>query len=429
MRLSKGTAFYLEASIILFFLAGSSAPSPLYAIYQAAWGFSPITITAVFGIYAFAVLAALLVFGSLSDYVGRRPVLIAATLTQAVSMTIFATAHGVGALVVARVVQGLSTGAAAGAVGAGMLDIDRAKGTVANAVGPMLGTATGGLLSGLMVQYLPAPTQLVYVVVGVVFVLQAIGVAFMPESVTPRPGALASLRPHFRLPAAARAAVLVAAPALVATWSLVGFYGALGPTLVRRISGSPSIALGGFSLFVFAASGALAVLFTRERTPRALMLGAMAALIGGVALTLLAIRHTSIGWLFAGIIVAGTGFGAGFQGAIRTVVPLAAASERAGVLSILYLISYLSMGLPAVLGGVRVVHGGGLLGTAREFGLAVMALAVLALAGTFLRRAVAPVPTSLIGQGSIEKSKQRSGPPSSTNRNRADWPARDRVSI
>jgi hypothetical protein len=270
-----------------------------------------------------------------------------------------------------------------------MLDIDHAKGTVANAVGPMLGTATGGLLSGLLVQYLPAPTQLVYIVLGVVFVVQAFGVALMPESVTPRPGALASLRPHFRLPAAARAAVFIAAPALIATWSLVGFYGALGPTLVRRISGSPSIALGGFSLFVFAASGALAVLLTRQRTPRALMLGAMAALIGGVALTLFAIRHESIAWLFAGIVVAGTGFGAGFQGAIRTVVPLAAAHERAGVLSILYVIAYLAMGLPAVLGGLRVVHGGGLLGTAREFGLAVMALATIALGGTLLRGGVA----------------------------------------
>jgi hypothetical protein len=214
-------------------------------------------------------------------------------------------------------------------------------------------------------------------------------VVFMPESVTPRPGALASLRPRFRLPGPARAAMLIAAPALVATWSLVGFYGALGPTLVRRISGSPSIALGGFSLFVFAASGALAVLLTRQRTPRALMLGAMAALIGGVALTLFAIRHTSIGWLFAGIIVAGTGFGAGFQGAVRTVVPLAGADQRAGVLSILYVIAYLSMGLPAVLGGIRVVHGGGLLGTAREFGDAVIALAAVALAGTLLRGRVA----------------------------------------
>ena len=89
MRLSQGTAFYLQASIILFFLAGSCAPSPLYAVYQAAWGFTPITITLVFGIYAFAVLAALLVFGSLSDYVGRRPVLLVATLIQAVAMSIF----------------------------------------------------------------------------------------------------------------------------------------------------------------------------------------------------------------------------------------------------------------------------------------------------------------------------------------------------
>ena len=214
MRLSKGTAFYLQASIILFFLAGSSAPTPLYAVYQAAWGFSPITITVVFGIYALAVLAALLVVGSLSDYVGRRPVLIVATLMQAVAMAMFATAHGVGALLAARVVQGLSTGAAAGAVGAGMLDLDRANGTIANAVGPMLGTATGGIVSGLMVQYLPAPTQLVYLVLGAIFVAQAIGVALMPETVTRRPGALASLRPHFRLPAQARAPMLLAAPAL-----------------------------------------------------------------------------------------------------------------------------------------------------------------------------------------------------------------------
>ena len=85
-QLSRRAAFYLLASIILFFLAGSSAPTPLYAVYQAAWGFSPITITVVFGIYALAVLAALLVVGSLSDYVGRRPVLIAATLVQAVTM-------------------------------------------------------------------------------------------------------------------------------------------------------------------------------------------------------------------------------------------------------------------------------------------------------------------------------------------------------
>src|SRR6478735_858353 len=142
MRLSKSFAFYLLASIVLFFLAGSSAPTPLYAVYQAAWGFTPATVTVVFGIYAVAVLTTLLTFGSLSDHVGRRPVLVGATLVQAGAMLIFATAHGLGALLVARVVQGLSTGAAMGAIGAGLLDIDRPRGTVANAVAPMAGTAT-----------------------------------------------------------------------------------------------------------------------------------------------------------------------------------------------------------------------------------------------------------------------------------------------
>ncbi len=385
-QLSKQAAFYLQASIILFFLAGSSAPTPLYALYQAAWGFSPITITVVFGIYALAVLAALLVVGSLSDYVGRRPILFAATLLQAVTMAIFATAHGVGALVLARVVQGLSTGAAAGAVGAGMLDLDRAKGTVANAVGPMLGTATGALASGLMVVFLPAPTVLIYVALGAIFLAQAVGVVAMPESVTPRPGALASLRPQFHLPAHARVPMLLAVPALVAAWSLVGFYGSLGPTLVRRLVGSSSPALGGLVLFAMAGSGALAVLLTRQRSARFLTLFGTGVLMAGVAVTLLAIARASVGILFVGTAVAGVGFGGTFQGTIRSVIPLAAPHQRAGVLSVLYVVAYLAMGAPAVLAGLGVVHGGGLLVTAREYGLAVIALAGAALLGTLLRR-------------------------------------------
>jgi predicted MFS family arabinose efflux permease len=384
--LSKRAAFYLQASIILFFLAGSSAPTPLYALYQAAWGFSPITITVVFGIYALAVLAALLVFGGLSDYVGRRPILLGATLLQAVTMAIFATAHGVGALVLARVIQGLSTGAAAGAVGAGMLDLDRAKGTVANAVGPMLGTATGAITSGLMVVFLPAPTVLVYLLLGTIFLVQALGVAAMPESVTPRPGALASMRPQFHLPAHARVPMLLAVPALVAAWSLVGFYGSLGPTLVRRLVGSSSPALGGLVLFAMAGSGALAVLLTRRHSARFLTLFGTTALMLGVAITLLAIARASVGILFVGTAVAGVGFGGAFQGAIRSVIPLAAPHQRAGVLSVLYVVAYLAMGAPAVVAGLGVVHGGGLLVTAREYGLAVIALAGAALLGTLLRR-------------------------------------------
>jgi predicted MFS family arabinose efflux permease len=388
MRLSPRAAFSLQASIILFFLAGSSAPTPLYAVYQAAWGFSPITVTVIFGVYALAVLAALLVAGSLSDYVGRRPVLFTAVLVQAVAMTVFATAHGVGALVVARVIQGLSTGAAAGAVGAGLLDLDRQRGTLANSVAPMLGTASGGLLSGLLVEYLPAPRVLVYAVLAAIFLAQAIGVALMPETAPRRPGALASLRPHFRLPAVARAPMLVAVPVLIAAWALVGFYGSLAPAMLRKLADTQSLALCGVVLSVLGGSGVAMVLAARAWPARHLLLAGTVGLIAGTALTLVATFTGALAVFFAGVIVAGMGFGAGFQGAIRSVVPLVAATERAGVLSILYVVAYLSMGVPAVIGGFRVVHGGGVITTAREYGIAVIALAAFALIGTLLRRPV-----------------------------------------
>lgn len=380
-RLPRGVSFYLLASIVVFLLAGSSAPTPLYSIYQARWGFSPITTTVVFGVYALAVLVSLLTVGSLSDHLGRRPVLLVALAVQAVTMVVFATADGVPVLMAARVLQGLSTGAALGAVGAGLLDLDRARGTLANAVSAPIGTAIGSLVAGLFVQYLPAPLHLIYLVLGAVFVLQAIGVGFMAEMSAPRPGAMASLRLQFALPATVRRPMLAAAPALIAAWSLAGLYGSLGPTLVRLMVGRTSFVLGGLALFVLAASGAVTVVLLRTAAPRTVMFIGTIGLLAGVGLTLVAVYATSAVGFFVGSAVAGIGFGAGFQGAIRSVVPLAAPQERSGVLSILFVISYLAMGVPAVIAGFLVVHGGGILNTTRDYGLAVIVLALAALLG------------------------------------------------
>jgi MFS family permease len=385
-RLSAPAAFLLQGSMVIFFLAGSIAPTPLYPLYQAAWGFSSLTLTLVFGVYALAVLVSLLTAGALSDHVGRRPVLVVAAAVQALTMLLFASAGSVSTLILARIIQGLSTGAAMAAVGAGMLDLDRARGGIANAVGPMMGTAIGGLLSGLMVTYLPAPTHLVYLLLFGIFLLQAVGVLAMPETSPVRPGALASLKPRFRLPQAARRPLLLAAPALVASWALAGFYGSLGPGLVRRLVGSTSPVVSGLVLFLLAGMGAATVLFLRDRPARTMLTFGTAAVVIGVGLTQLAIAFGSPALFFASTIITGMGFGSGFQGALRTVVPLAAPHERAGVLSVVYLVSYLAMGVPAVLAGLRVVHGGGLLGTTREYGLAVMALAALALAGSLTGR-------------------------------------------
>ncbi|MEU1533907.1 MFS transporter [Streptomyces fagopyri] len=379
----------LLASILISLLASSSAPTPLYAIYQQHWGFSPITVTVVFGTYAVAVLAALLVFGRISDHVGRRPVLLMALLVQAAGMVVFITAGDVGTLLTGRVLQGLSTGAAVGALGAGMLDIDARKGSFLNSFAPTLGTASGAFASGLIVQYLPAPTHLVYIALLGVFVLQAVGVLALNETVRRKDGAVASMVPEFRLPRSARASVAVAAPMIFAVWALAGLYGALGPAITRTLVHSDSVVWGGLPLFVIAGCAGLAVVVLRGAGTHTMMLISVTTLVVGVATTLVSIGSGTGGTgsvigFFVGGAISGVGFGSGFQGGMRLVIPQAQPHERAGVLSLLYVVCYVGLGVPAVIAGVFVVHGGGLIQTSREYGIAVIVLAFVALAGLLL---------------------------------------------
>ena len=380
-RISGRPALFLLASLIVSLLAASSAPTPLYATYATKWGFTPVTTTIIFGVYALAVLTALLTLGRLSDYLGRKPVLLAALAVQAVSLAVFTTAGGTGELLLARVIQGLATGAALGAIGAGMLDIDRDKGTLANALSPGLGTGSGAIASAVFVQYLPAPTHLVYLAIIGVLAVQAGGVALLRETVEPSRLRPSALIPEVALPPAVRGPMLAATPVVFAVWALAGLYGALGPALVRTMTGSASEILGGLSLTTLTAAAVIAVYLLRNVPARSVMLTGIASLVTGTIITLVALDAGSVALFFAGTAVSGLGFGSGFQGGIRTVVPQAAPHERAGVLSLLFTVAYLGMGVPAVGAGFLAVHGLGLLGAARYYGLALIVLAALALAG------------------------------------------------
>jgi MFS family permease len=386
-RLPPTAAFLLLASLTVSFLAGSSAPTPLYGVYMAEWGLTPLMITVIFGIYALAVLVALLVGGRLSDHLGRRPVLLVATLAQAVTMFVYMTATSVTGLLVARVLQGLTTGAALGAIGAGMIDLDKARGTVANAVAPPFGTATGAIVAGVLVQFLPFPTHLVYVVFGLVFILQSLGLVFMTDSIAPRGGVLASLKPKLALPHATREPLLLATPVLIAVWAVAGFYGAISPLLVKGMLGVNTPLIGGLALFVVATFGGLSVLVLQHRGAKEMMMVGAASLILGIALAAISVSEASIALFFVGSVIAGVGFGAGFQGAVRTVVPFAAPHERAGVLSIIFIISYIAMGVPAVAAGWMIARHGNIVATAQLFAAVIMALAGTALLASVLRAA------------------------------------------
>ncbi|MET8352481.1 MULTISPECIES: MFS transporter [unclassified Micromonospora] len=388
-RLSPRVSLVLLASILVSFLAASAAPTPLYGIYQERWHFSPVTTTVVFAVYALAVLASLLTFGKLSDHVGRRPVLAVAIAVQMVSLVVFVFANGVPALLAARLVQGLAAGAATGAIGAAMLDIDRARGTLANSIAPGIGTGSGALLSALLIQFLPAPTRLVYVVLLVILLIQAVGIALMPETVTRMAGARQSLRPDIKLPRSVREPILVVVPVLFAVWALAGFFGALGPALVRALMNT-SIVVGGLVLFVFALFGSIAVLLLRNTAARTVILIGIAALILGMVVTLVAIMAESVPGFFVGLALGGVGFGGGFQGSLKTIMPLVEAHERSSVLSLLYLVCYIGFGLPTVIAGFLVVYAGGVPRTADEYSIAVILLALVALLG--VRRATRMAP-------------------------------------
>lgn len=394
-RLPRATAFWLLTTTLAFLLFASSAPSPMYVVWEAKWHFSAITLTCVFAIYTIALLVSLLWAGSISDRVGRRPVIVGSLLVEAAAMVVFARAGGVAALVAARIVQGLATGVATGALSAALIDLQPPSrphlGALLSAAAPPLGLAAGALGSGLLVQVGPDPLGLVFWLLVAVFVLAAAAVLAMPETVPQRGRWAPVLLPRVGVPAAARPMFAAAAPCLIATWALGGLYLSLGPSLSATLLHTTSHVVGGLVIVALTATGAVASIVARHhRAERAMVTGAV-MLVVGVAITLAGLNAHATALFFLGSVVAGVGFGPGFSGGFRLVTALAPPTERAGLIAAIYVVSYLGFSLPAIVAGVAVVHAG-LLPTTNAYGAFVVLLAAGATALTVARERRAPVP-------------------------------------
>jgi MFS family permease len=388
-RLPREAAFWMVAATLAFLLFASSAPSPLYVVYQQKWHFSPLTLTSVFAVYVVALLVALVFAGSLSDRVGRRPVLLGALAVQLAAMVIFGVADGVGALYAARIVQGFATGVATGALSAALIDLQPPErphlGALLSAAAPPTGLALGALGSGVLVQYGPDPLRLVYWLLTAVFALSIAFVAVMPETVRATHGWASALRPRIGVPHEARAAFLAVAPVLVATWALGGLYLSLGPSLAIALLHTTSHVTGGLVIVALTATGAATSVLTRAGHPERVLVGGAAMLAVGVGITLLGLNTETTALFFVGSVIAGIGFGAGFSGAFKTVVSLAPATERASLIAAVYVLSYLGFSLPAVAAGIAVSHAG-LLPTTNVYGSVVAALGLIALVLTLAER-------------------------------------------
>jgi MFS family permease len=334
--------------------ACSSAATPLYRLYQQSMHLTPFWITVVFASYVVSLLAALLTIGSLSDYVGRRPVMLASLLLNAAAMLIFAEASGVGQLIAARMVQGLSVGIGTTAFGAAILDTSRTRGALLNSVTAFLGLTVGALMAAALIMLVSDPLHAVYHVLLGFSVLMIALLWFMPESCSPKHGALASLRPHVAVPPQSRTILARLTPANVAAWALGGFYLSLMPTVVATAVGVASPWVGGIVVSSLMLTGAAAVAAFRHWPARRLVLIGASTLPVGVAVSMAGIQQQQVAILLAGTMIAGAGFGTTFSGTLRALLPTAHAHERAGLLSAFYLQSYLAFAVPAVAAGLSV---------------------------------------------------------------------------
>src|SRR6266851_3790295 len=331
LKLARAASFWLLATVFAFFLFAAGAPSPLYVVYEAMWHFSSLTLTAIFGVYALALLAALLTTGRLSDHLGRRPVVLLALLV------------------------------------------------------PVAGLAAGALVSGLLVQYGPDPLHLVFSLLCAVYALAFTAMPVIADVAKRTPGWLQSMRPQIGVPPAARSLFAASAPSLIATWALGGLYLSLGPSLALSLLKSDSYLAGAGVIVALMGAVAVAATLVRAADARVIVIRASLVLVVGVGITELSVALGSAVGLYAGSVLAGLGFGPAFSAVFRSLAPLAPPDKRAGLLASIFIVVYLAFSVPALLAGVAVTHYG-LRDTTYVYGIVVMTLAAMTAVAVWRRR-------------------------------------------
>ncbi|MBB2945197.1 MFS family permease [Actinoplanes lutulentus] len=378
----RPAAFAAVAAILVTFAAAAAVPSPLYVVYQHLWGFSAATLTVIFAVYVAALILALLMLGALSDHVGRRPVLAGAVVLEAVALLLFVLAGDVTTLIAARIVQGVATGAALSTLGATLIDLNPrhapGRAGLVSGIAPVAGLGVGALGSGVLVEYAPFPTHLVYALLLAGMIAAGVAVALLPETAAGRPGGVGSLVPKLGVPARLRADLLALVPIIVASWALGGLYLSLGPSVAADTFGLHDHLVGGLVVTLLCGAGAVTSFLLRAvPTARVLTIAGTGLAVGGVT----AVGGMVVGDLrlaVAGTVLSGIGFGAASLAAFGTLARIAAPHERGELMAVALVISYAAFSLPAVVAGV-VAGRVGLHETALGYGGVVAALGALAL--------------------------------------------------
>ncbi|MET9384270.1 MFS transporter [Streptomyces sp. NPDC002928] len=381
----------LGGAVFAVCMTGTTLPTPLYGLYQEKFGFSELTVTVVYAVYAFGVIGVLLLAGSASDAVGRRPVLLWGLGFAAASAVCFLCATGLGWLYGGRLLSGLSAGLFTGAATAYVMELapygGASRATFVATAANMGGLGCGPLLAGVLAQYAAWPLYLPFAVHLALVACSAAVLLWLAETVRER-RSLSTVRPQRpSLPTQVRAVFGPAAIASFVGFALFGVFTSVSPAFLAQSLNVHNHAVSGLIValaFFASTAGQLAV--GRVGVGRSLPLGC-AGLLTGLALLAGALRWDLLPLVVLSAIVGGGGQGLAFRGALSAVAEASPSDQRAAVISTLFVVAYTGISVPVI--GVGILAGPiGLEGAGLVF-IACMAVLVSTAAVYLLRR---PVP-------------------------------------
>ncbi|WP_416418051.1 MFS transporter [Paenarthrobacter aromaticivorans] len=373
-------AFAGLALVFAAFFFAAGAPTPLLSLRQQEWGFSAGTLSFAFSVYALALLAALLVAGSLSDHLGRRPVMLLALYGELISMLMFLAAPTITWVILARAVQGIATGLATGAFNAAIQE--QAPGPLKKLAGNLAGASVAGglglgaLVTGAAVQFTADANTLIFAILAGAMVLGIFFASFTSETAVTRPGAVRSLTPRLSIPANIRREFAAGLPLHIAGWMFPALFLGLSPALLRVHFALDGGLVAGFTAFLGPFSAAVASLVFGRYPARHSSLAGVSFILLGILAVLFGINATWLPAVWAGAVLGGIGFGGSFGGQIRLIAPHIQPHQRAGVFASIYAAAYLAFSVPVIIAG-QLAPVWGLVPTLLAYGATLAAFAAV----------------------------------------------------
>jgi MFS family permease len=346
-------------------MTSSNLATPLYAVYERRFGFSSAVLTVVFATYALVLAPSLLVFGQLSDRLGRRRVMSAGLATAGAGAAVFAAARGLPWLFAARAVQGLAVGMISGAASAALVELDpghpwppaagdeaapRTPGAhhrpaLVAALAQAGGSAAGPLVGGLLAAWLPAPRVLCFALLGAVMAACAAAMLTIPE---PAPAASAEWRiQRPSVPVEIRGLFARVAVTGAVLWAVAALFLSVVPLYAARLLDTSSLALLGTISALMLGASCTAQLVSRGSQPAGLLLA-----VAGLGALRLAFPLHSLPMLLLAAVLAGSGHGLGFLRAQAELNAAAPAARRGEVNAAFYTCIYLGVGISVIATGL-----------------------------------------------------------------------------